>query len=201
MSEKMVEGVVLAAGESKRTAPDCKLAFKLGKWTLLEESIDGMRPYCKRVLVVTGAHDETIMRILDGKADVVPVYNPDHAGGMLTSIKAGLRQTTADRVFILPGDCPFAAPQVYEALLKAQGRIVIPTCHGRDGHPVLLQREAIEELLRDKQCQTLREFIATRTVLRIPVDCPGILKDIDTRDAYLREKRRMDSDESRRCRQ
>ncbi|MDD2428921.1 MAG: nucleotidyltransferase family protein [Eubacteriales bacterium] len=195
----MVEGVVLAAGESKRTSPDCKLAFKFGEWTLLEESIVGMRPYCKRIFVVTGAHDETINRVLNGYTYVTLVHNPAYAGGMFTSVKAGLRHTLADGVFILPGDCPFAVPEVYEALLAAQGRVVIPTCYGRDGHPVLLRREAIDELLRGGKWHTLREFIATKTAMRIAVDCPGILKDIDTLDMYLQEVRHMDTLEGRRC--
>lgn len=185
------EGVILAAGWSSRTAPDCKLAFRLAGETVLGKSVGSMRPFCARIYVVTGAHAETVAGILRGREGVILVHNPDFAAGMYGSVKAGLGRTRADNVFLLPGDCPFVAPNVYAALLAAEGEIVLPTWRGRAGHPVLLRRSVIPALLRDGACESLRQFIAARRPTRVEVDCPGILTDIDTAEAYRKALRQL----------
>lgn len=184
-----MEGVVLAAGNSSRTAPECKLALKLGGRTLIEMSVAGMKPFCGEIFVVTGAHAVAVANILRGQAGITLVHNPEYMSGMYGSVKAGLRRTRADAVFLLPGDCPFAAPEVYAKLLAAEGEIVLPTWQGRAGHPALLRRSAIDELLRDGTCETLWQFIATHHPGRAAVDCPGILTDIDTLEAYQKALR------------
>ncbi|NLF28693.1 MAG: nucleotidyltransferase family protein [Clostridiales bacterium] len=184
MSAIETEGVILAAGRSSRTAPDCKLVFRLAGRTMLERSVESMRPFCARIYVVTGAHAETVADILRGREGVLLVHNPDFAAGMYGSVKAGLRRTHADKVFVLPGDCPLVEPGVYAALLAADGEIVLPEWKGRAGHPVLLNRSVIPALLRDEACESLRQFIAAYGSTRVAVDCPGILTDIDTVEAY-----------------
>ena len=165
------EGVILAAGASERTAPDCKLAFDIGGQTLLELSIRSMAPFCDQIYVVTGSHEETVAGILQGQEGVTLVNNPDHALGMYSSVKAGLRRTTSSEVFLLPGDCPFVTSEVYTALLETKGRIVVPVWNGHMGHPVLLRREAIQEILEDSACESLREFIGKRRLRKVPVSC------------------------------
>ena len=178
------EGVILAAGASERTAPDCKLAFDIGGQTLLEISIRSMAPFCTQIYVVTGSHEETVAGILQGQEGIRLVNNPDHALGMYSSVKAGLRHTIASEVFLLPGDCPFVTSEVYTALIEAKGTIVVPVWHGHMGHPVLLRRGAIQELLEDTTCDSLREFIGKRRSWKVPVSCKDILRDIDTREDY-----------------
>lgn len=179
------EGVILAAGWSARTAPACKLAFMMDGRTMLEKSIESMLPFCARVFVVTGAHARTVEGILRGRSGIALVYNPDFASGMYGSVKLGLRRTGAEKVFLLPGDCPFVPPEVYAALLAAQGDIRVPAWQGRAGHPVLLGRRAVGEILRDKACLSLHAFIQAHHPTRVALDCPGILQDIDTMEGYL----------------
>lgn len=187
----VVEGVILAAGRSGRTAPDCKLCFALAGQTVLGKSVMSMHPFCKRIFAVTGAHAKAVGDILQGQAGVTPVHNPDFASGMYSSVKTGLRCTDADAVFVLPGDCPFVTPEVYSALLVAQGDIAVPVWQGKEGHPVLLKRPAYSDLLQDDTCDTLRQFIALRQHTRVEVDCPGILEDIDTGQEYLKALRQV----------
>ena len=178
------EGVILAAGASKRTAPDCKLAFDIGGQTLLELSIRSMTPFCSQIYVVTGANEATVAGILQGREGVTLVHNPDHALGMYSSVKAGLRRTAASEVFLLPGDCPFVTVEVYTALLEAKGGIAVPVWNGHEGHPVLLRAGAIQEILEDNICESLREFIGKRRPRKVPVSCRDILRDIDTHEDY-----------------
>ena len=191
-----VEGVVLAAGRSSRTAPDNKLGLMLAGETMLMRSIASMRPFCERIFVVTGAHLETVVDILRGQAGITFVHNEDFALGMYSSVKAGLQRAAADAVFVLPGDCPFVTPEVYAALLREQGEIVLPVWQGHAGHPVLLRRAVVSALLLDKACGTLRLFIASRPSKRVDVDCPGILMDINTKEAYRQALTQMNGGES-----
>ncbi len=190
-----IEGVILAAGRSKRTAPEWKLGFALDGQTVLERSVRSMRPFCIRIFIVTGAHAKAVGDLLRGQAGVTLVHNPDFASGMYGSVKTGLRCTDADAVFVLPGDCPFVPPEVYSALLNAQGGIAVPVWQGHAGHPVLLDRPACSELLNDDTCQTLRQFIASRQHTLVEVDCPGILMDIDTNEEYLGALRQVNGGE------
>ena len=178
------EGVILAAGASERTAPDCKLAFDIGGQTLLELRIRRMAPFCDQIYVVTGFHGETVAGIPPGREGGTRVNKPHHKLGMDRSVKAGLRRTTSSEVFLLPGDCPFVTSEVYTALLETKGRIVVPVWNGHMGHPVLLRREAIQEILEDSACESLREFIGQRRPRKVPVSCKDILRDIDTREDY-----------------
>ncbi|MHC1787156.1 MAG: NTP transferase domain-containing protein [Christensenellales bacterium] len=175
-----VDGLVLAAGSSSRTAPAWKLALPFFGQTLLEASIGSLRPYCREVYVVTGAHAGEAREILAGQPGVTLLHNPEHAAGMYGSIKAGLRHIGGDAVLLLPGDCPFVAGEVIQALLAAPGDIVLPTWQGEPGHPVLLRRGAVLDLLRDEGARTLRQFLAARSPTLVAAGCPGILQDIDT---------------------
>lgn len=190
-----VEGIILAAGWSGRTAPACKLAFELAGQTMLERSIGSMMPFCAHIYVVTGAHQETIEGILRGRSGITLVHNPDFAAGMYGSVKAGLKRTNANRVFLLPGDCPFVTAEVYGALLAAEGEIVLPAWQGRAGHPVLLGRSVIAALLQDDTCENLHQFTEARHPVQVAVDCPGILTDIDTMEDYRQALRQMNGGE------
>ena len=94
---------------------------------------------------------------------------------MFSSLKLGLRQAKGERVFFLPGDCPFVAAEVYEGMLQTEGDIVVPAYQGHPGHPVLFSRRAVDELLEDAQCHTLKAFIDGKGPAIVAVDCPGVL--------------------------
>lgn len=189
----VVDGVILAAGWSSRTAPEVKLGYSIAGRSLLEMSISSLRPFCARLYVVTGAHQLAVMELLRGQDTLTPVYNPDFAAGMYGSVKAGLRCTEASAAFVLPGDCPFASPEVMEALLACQDDVVLPCWKGQTGHPVLLRRRAIGEVLKDNSCQSLREFVRQHGHTGVPVDCPGILTDIDTPEDYRQALNRREA--------
>lgn len=178
------EGVILAAGLSSRTAPACKLLFKLAGQTILERSISSMEPFCSHIFVITGAHEAAVANSLCGREGITLVHNLYYNTGMYESYKAGLRCTNADNVFLLPGDCPFVRPEVYAALLAVEGDIVLPVWHGHAGHPVLLRRSVISEVPNDNISMSLHHYIIAHHPTWVAVDCPGILTDIDTIEEY-----------------
>ena len=181
-----MEGVILAAGKSSRMAENSKMTMDLNGRTVIERSIDSLSPFCSRIIVVTGFHSEAVRESAGHCRDVIFVHNPDCEKGMFSSLRMGLQRTEAERVLILPGDCPFITHEVCEKLLQSKRDIVLPAYQGKNGHPVLLSRRAIEGLLADEHCQSLQEYICANKAEIIAVDRPEILWDIDTPEDYAK---------------
>jgi molybdenum cofactor cytidylyltransferase len=182
------EGVILAAGRSSRMAGNLKMTMDLGGRTVIQRSIDSLGPFCRKVIVVTGFHSEAVMASARHcpEVEIIFVHNADCEKGMFSSLRMGLRHTEGERVFILPGDCPFITHEVCEKLLQCKGDIVLPAYQGKNGHPALLSRRAIEGLLADDRCQSLQEYISSNKAEIIAVDRPEIIWDIDTPEDYAK---------------
>jgi CTP:molybdopterin cytidylyltransferase MocA len=95
---------------------------------------------------------------------------------------------------LVPADHPELSGEVVTALLEAAranpGRIVIPTHHGRPGHPtVFTWRHALEvdEIPRDAGFNWIVRRHAA-DVVELPVEDEGVLLDLDTPEDYERLK-------------
>lgn len=179
----MCEGLIAAAGRSRRTSPRYKMELDFDGKTLLEKCLESMMPFCSRVLVVGGHNIDILRARLAGYPDVEVIDNPRFDEGMFSSIQEGARHIRAGRFFFLPGDYPCVSPEVYRRMLACHSDVVIPVYGNRSGHPVLLNSGLIRELLEGGY-NNLREFIASRPTSRVDVDCPGILLDVDTLEDY-----------------
>ena len=176
----IVDAVILAAGLSSRTYPENKLMLRIGGKALIEMTIESLEDICDNIFIVTGPKAEDFTSLLRSFDKVEIVNNPDYMKGMFSSIRAGLRSTTGDRIFIIPGDCPVVDPSTPKLMLPLEADILIPTFKGQKGHPVLLNRSEADRILLDTVHHSLREYISERPFTEIPVGDPGILWDIDT---------------------
>jgi molybdenum cofactor cytidylyltransferase len=179
----MCEGLIAAAGKSRRTGSCYKMELDFDGKTLLEKCLESMRPFCSRVLVVGGHNIDILRARLAGYPDVEVINNPQFEKGMFSSIQAGARHIRAGRFFFIPGDYPCVSPGVYQRMLACHSDVVVPVYGKRSGHPVLLNSSLIRELLEGGY-NNLRDFIALRNTIRVDVDCPGILLDVDTLEDY-----------------
>lgn len=178
-----IEGIVLAAGLSSRAG-----AFKMelvfdGK-TMIEKAVEGMSECCSKIFVIGGYRIERLQEIFRNDDRVEVIYNPNYLSGMFSSVQAGVKEIKADRFFITPGDCPLIGKEVYSYLLKNSAEVVIPAFQGRKGHPVLLEKSLIGELLREPVDSNLKKFIERHNTKLVPVDEKGILLDVDTMEDY-----------------
>lgn len=145
-----VVAILLAAGSSRRFGGDKLLAQWRGR-PLFEHALDALTssPGIGTTLVVVQPGFPAT-RERPGCRFVV---NPDHAEGMGSSLRAGVRAAPADAdaYLVALADMPRITPQLIAALLaryEAAGKpIVVPVHRGRRGHPVLMGRELREPLL------------------------------------------------------
>lgn len=120
-----------------------------------------------------------------------------HAG-MGDSIAAGVRACQdAGGWLILPGDLPLLQPQTLRQVAEALAghAVVLPVFDGRPGHPVAFALECRDALLALTGAQGAAALVqaqgrAGRT-LRLPVDDPGSVTDIDILADLARAERML----------
>jgi molybdenum cofactor cytidylyltransferase len=178
-----VDAVILAAGISSR-CPQYKLALPLGERSVIEHTVEGLYPFVDRVIVVVGWREETVRALLAAFSKITFVANHEYEQGMFSSVRAGVSAVRAARFFLQPADMPLVDPAVYTRLLATEADIVIPTYGGRKGHPVLIRRGVIDDILGAPHSATLRDVLAARGYASAAVEDEGILLDIDTMADY-----------------
>lgn len=180
---KGVEGIILAAGFSKR-AKTHKMTLSLKGKTLLENCIEGMYNICSRIIVVGGYKIENILPIINKYPKAELVFNENFEKGMYSSVKKGLMHVKGESFFLTPGDYPVIHSNVYESMLDTDGEIIIPTYKGEKGHPVFMKSHLIKEICTNTKYSNLREFINAKGFTTVKVQDRGILMDVDTMEDY-----------------
>ncbi len=93
----------------------------------------------------------------------------------------GRRNPPADRSAptgrILPADHSVLAGRIHG---------IIPKYRGKKGHPLLLSAEVALCIAAFDREKSMREVLALYPVLTVPVDCEGVLHDIDDAEDYRR---------------
>ncbi len=178
-----IEGIILAAGLSSRAA-SYKMTLSFNNKTVIENTIDNMLDFCKRIIVVGGHRIENLQPIVEKYNKVELVLNEDYMQGMYSSVQRGMSCIRENRFFFTPGDYPLVEPEVYRELLMHKAPVVIPTFEGRKGHPILFSRNIIDDVLYDTQYKTLREVIRGKYTVLTEVNCRGIIMDLDTIEDY-----------------
>jgi len=183
-----LHGIVLAAGRSQRAGAFKPAHVHAGK-PLVVHAVDGLLPWCRSVIVVGGYRHELVRDLVRSRRHVMAVLNPDHDRGLLTSLQAGFGAIglPCDGIFVLPVDCPLVSPAVYGAMIAAfvaqdRAQAVVPEYRGRDGHPLLLPAAARSCVPDLGPGGTLRDCIRRTGAVRLPVDDPAILMDLNTRE-------------------
>lgn len=185
-----LSAVILAAGLSSRMHR-FKPLLPLGDKTLVQVVIH-LFQQCSilDILVVTG-HNRTLLEPVVLKAGARPVFNPEFKTGMLSSLQAGAGHLSPDSrgFFLLPVDIPAIRPTTLLGLAKAfEGsgdRLIIPEFDLVPGHPPLIPRRLIPEILALEPGSNPQEFmLSQKDQICLPLHDRGILLDADTPEAY-----------------
>jgi CTP:molybdopterin cytidylyltransferase MocA len=198
----MISGILLAAGESRRMQGAFKPLLKWGKRTVIGECVHQMRnSQLAEIFVVLGHRELEVRQSLAGSG-VQHVINEDYQKSMLSSIKTGwaMLSPNEDAALIALVDQPMVTAKIIDALIEAYDKgdkgIVLPTYHGKHGHPVIISRAYEEEIMQldDEHPAGLRAFIDAHRddCLEVPVDSPAVIEDIDSPEDYQRLSKQVE---------
>jgi molybdenum cofactor cytidylyltransferase len=196
--ERKVAAIVLAAGRSTRMGGPNKLLAELeGNKLVRIVTEQALASKASEVIVVTGHQAELVEQALSGLA-VRFVRNPDFAGGLASSVKAGIAAVSkeADGAVVCLGDMPMVSSAMLDRLIETfapdRGNlIVVPVSEGRRGNPVLWSRRFFQELMTLDGDIGARHLIAkhAEAVAEVPVEGDGAFLDIDTPQALEAARR------------
>ncbi len=184
-------GIILSAGESRRMGRD-KALLEYRRTTFLGRIIAVLEPRVEPLVVVLGHHAEAIRQAVPSGPSVV--VNTNYQAGMLTSLQTGIRELPPDTeaaLFTLV-DHPAVAEETVELLIgegaKARPLIAIPRHGGRRGHPVIVKRQVLDEILALGPESSAKDVIRSHRdrTLFVDVDDAGVLCDIDLPEQYER---------------
>jgi len=195
---RKVAAIILAAGRSTRMGGPNKLLAELtGKPLVRIVTEQALASKAQGVIVVTGHQADEVRKSLHG-LKVTFVHNPDFAGGLATSVKAGISAVPddADGAVICLGDMPLISAHLIDRLIEAfapdSGNLIaVPVSDGRRGNPVLWSRRFFSELMTLDGDIGARHLIAkhNEAVAEVPVEGPGAFLDIDTPQALEQAQR------------
>ncbi len=184
-----VAAVVLAAGRSTRMGGPNKMLAELGGKPLVRMVAEqALASKASPVIVVTGHQAEDVEKALAG-LDVTFVRNPDFATGLASSVKTGIGAVPTDAAgaMVCLGDMPLIDARLIDKLIGAfsperGSLIVVPTCDGRRGNPVLWSRRFFGELMGLSGDIGGRHLVDhhSEAVVEVAVDGEGAFLDIDT---------------------
>jgi len=180
-----VYAIILAAGASSRMGSPKQL-LEWRNRPLLEHAVVNARTILsERIIVVLGAHAESIQTTVDLGA-VTSIVNPNWQEGMASSIRAGVQALpeSASAVLILLCDQPLINAAHMQNLLNgwqsAPNRIVASQYHHSVGVPALFPADFFEHLLTLKGDRGAKPVLMKfeDSLLKIPL--PEAELDIDS---------------------
>lgn len=188
-----VWAIVLAAGMSTRMGTQ-KLLLPFDGKTIVEKVVENiLNSGIGNVVVVLGANSVEITEVLKSWP-VQTIRNENFREGMHTSVISGVNvlPENAKAVVIFLGDQPFipenVSVKVVEAWNNSGKGIVIPLFNGKRGHPPLYDLKFRQEIINLDPSIGLRS-VAQKfqdEILEVETFCPEIVRDIDTREDYLK---------------
>jgi molybdenum cofactor cytidylyltransferase len=184
--------IVLAAGRSTRMGAANKLLAEVGCKPMVRIVVEtALASTARPVLVVTGHQAAEVRAALAG-LDITFVDNPDFALGLSSSLKVGIRAVPAicAGALVLLGDMPRIASVHLDALIAAfapdaGAGIIVPTCQGQRGNPVLWSADYFAEILRLDGDTGARRLLQQHSddVREVDLGTDAIFVDVDTPEA------------------
>jgi molybdenum cofactor cytidylyltransferase len=187
MSTRHLEGIILAAGESRRMGYP-KPLLVIGGRTFIEQIAETMLAVVPRVVIVLGAHRDRVRAVIPRDPRIAIVENPNYSRGQLSSLKVGLGaiQPDSNGALVHLADHPMVRVETFRSMLdyyhRAGQPIVIARHEGRRGHPVIFGRVVFSELLSAPEEEGARYVVNAdpSRVAYADLGDSGINLDLDT---------------------
>jgi CTP:molybdopterin cytidylyltransferase MocA len=175
-----VGAVIVAAGAGTRMGGVAKALLRRGERTFLQCIVETARADDAVVVVGPPYGDRVAVHARELGARVV--VNEEPGRGMGSSVALGFAALAAgdlDAAWLWPVDHPDVTATTLQLLRDALGShdVAQPRHRGRGGHPPLIARRLFAQLAA---CTSAREVIGVADVMRVEVDDPGTVEDVDT---------------------
>ena len=192
-SAPTIAAIVLGAGRSRRMAPHNKLlvADRTGKPMIARVVDNVLSSKARPILVVTGHQSEQVQHALGGRP-VRYVHADDYAEGLSASLKSGIAAVPEEcaAALVCLGDMPLVTGRMIDRLLATydpdEGRlIVLPTFRGKQGNPMLWDRQFFPEILQITGDSGARFLLGKHleVVTEVEMADDAVLRDFDTTDS------------------
>ena len=187
--EPKIMGLLLAAGSSRRMQNNNKLLTDINGTKMVVYVAEQIKKSkVNEITVVTGYEADQVKLALKHLTTNF-IHNPNHAKGLSTSLKTGLKviPDDIDGVIILLGDMPLIKSHHIDSIIEAfdpiEGRSICVPVHGRKrGNPVLWGRQYLDEIISitgDVGARHLLEEYSDQ-ISEVKIDTDGVLFDVDT---------------------
>jgi CTP:molybdopterin cytidylyltransferase MocA len=192
-NNKKYSAIILSAGKSSRMGVH-KFSLKYNSTTtFLENLINQYTTFgCEEVVVVLNPKGAEILGQLKSNfpSNVKVVINQHPDWERFYSLKlAVLGFSNANPTFVSNIDNPFANHQLLNSLanLCNVADYVHPVHNGRGGHPFLISKRVVVDLISEKMDQIhLKEFLGRYSKLAIEVDDVTTVINVNTEEEYRR---------------
>ncbi|MCI8292130.1 MAG: NTP transferase domain-containing protein [Hespellia sp.] len=146
-------GAVISAAEKSLRREYYEQNMTSDEPTMAERAVvNFQRAGVRDIVVVTGDRTGELERALRKYGVIFLRNNRYESGQMLDSARIGLRylQERCDSIFFCPADLPFFSMKTVRKMWEAwekERSVVIPSCGGKAGHPVLIPTSLVPFIL------------------------------------------------------
>ena len=196
----MICAIVLAAGCSSRMGTQ-KLLLPFGQSTVISHIVNQiLKSKIQNTYVVVGHQAEQVTEELSDKP-VTIIHNPEYKTGMLSSVRAGIRDIThnCDAVLFALGDHPSITSNLIDEMIRhyslTDRNIIVPKYNDKRGHPILISTIFRDEILTNYDdiglCGLLRAHDSD--IYEMNVSDSSVVSDMDYPEDYQREIKRFEN--------
>lgn len=180
--------VIVAAGMSSRMGK-FKPMMNVGSTSMVRRIILTMKSVgVDKIVLVTGNNAEELENHVKD-LDIVCIRNVYYEKSqMFDSVKIGLRYlyNSCDQILFTPVDVPLFSIDTVRALIESKKKLARPVCNGKNGHPLLISKELIEQILNYNGTNGLIGALhnCKDKIQGIEVVDEGAICDADTLSSY-----------------
>lgn len=176
-----------------------KLVLPWGGATILQATLAAWNAAGLEGVYVTVRRDDAEAAALARTAGAVVVQPEIDPPDMRASVATALSAAEADEPLaawlLAPADMPWLDATVARRLIEERRElptaILVPTYHGRRGHPVLFPGE-LSQQVRSLASGGINQLVRDGPTREVVCDSPRVLYDLDTPEDYAARRREFD---------
>ncbi len=183
-----IGALIVAAGMSKRMG-EFKPMLSIGSISVAQRVVATLsQAGVSKIVMVTGYNAVMLERHLAGNGIIFLRNENYETTQMFDSVKIGLSylRDKCDKVLFTPVDVPLFTAKTVKAILDSGAPLAVPMCESKQGHPILISKDLIPEILADCGEMGLKGAMDRCSVplMRIDVEDPGTIHDADTPEDF-----------------